>query len=89
VAQEKHVASEQALSTFKSSKIFVGFRGINQLGCAFISLRWFKLAHICLQVTSLYRWNKQGINRKQGISASSLKVACFTHLWIVSIGRVL
>jgi len=38
VAQDKHVASEQALSTFKSSKYFVGFRGISQLGSAFISL---------------------------------------------------
>jgi len=33
-------------------------RGISRLGSAFIFLRWFKLAHICIQVTSLRMWNK-------------------------------
>jgi len=40
------------------------FRGISQLGSAFIFFRWFKLAHICIQVTSLHKWKKQGINHK-------------------------
>jgi len=41
-----------------------GFRGISRLGSAFIFLQWFKLAHICIQVTSLHKWKKQGINHK-------------------------
>ena len=48
----------------KSSTFSTGFRGISQLGSAFIFLRWFKLAHICIQVTSLHKWKKQGINHK-------------------------
>jgi len=32
------------------------------LGSAFFFLRCFKLAHIGIQVTSLHRCNKQGIN---------------------------
>ena len=40
----------------------MGFRGISGLGSAFFFLRCFKLAHICIQVTSLHRCNKQGIN---------------------------
>ena len=50
--------------TIKSSTFSIGFRGISQLGSAFIFLRWFKLAHICIQVTSLHKWKKQGINHK-------------------------
>jgi len=50
--------------TNKSSTFSVGFRGISRLGSAFVFLRWFKLAHICIQVTSLNKWNKQGINHK-------------------------
>jgi len=48
----------------KSSRFSIGFREIIQLGSANICLRWFKLAHICIQVTSLHRWKKQQINRK-------------------------
>jgi len=40
------------------------FRAIIRLGSAFIFLRWFKPAHVFIQVTSLHMWNKQGINRK-------------------------
>jgi len=40
------------------------FRGISRLGSAFFFLRCFKLAHICIQLTSLYRCNKQGINHR-------------------------
>jgi len=49
--------------TNKSPRFSVGFPGISQLGSAFIYLRWFKPAHICIQVTLLHRWKKQGINR--------------------------
>jgi len=48
----------------KSSRFSIGFREISRLGSACICLRWFKLAHICIQATSLHRWKKQGINRK-------------------------
>jgi len=48
----------------KSSSFSVGSRRISRLGSAFIFLRWFKLVHICIQVTSLHRWKKQGIHRK-------------------------
>ena len=40
------------------------FLGMNRQDSAFIFLRWFKLIHICIQVTSLHRWKKQGINHK-------------------------
>ena len=50
--------------TIKSSRFSVGFRGINRLDAAFIFLRWIKRARIYIQVTSLHRWKKQGINHK-------------------------
>jgi len=51
--------------TIKSSGRFsTGFREISRLGSDFIFLRWIKRAHIRIQVTSLYRWKKQGINHK-------------------------
>jgi len=50
--------------TNKSSTFFLGFRGISRLGSAFMFLQLFKLAHICIQVASLHRWHKQGINRE-------------------------
>ena len=54
---KKHANREQ----FKSSRRFsIGFRVISRLGCAFFFLWCFKIAHICIQVTSLYRCNKQG-----------------------------
>jgi len=48
----------------KSSTFSVGWRGISRLGSAFMFLRWFKLAHICIQVTSLHKWKMQGISHK-------------------------
>jgi len=50
--------------TIKSSTFSIGFRRISRLGSAFIFLWWFKLAHICIQVTSLHEWKKQGIDHK-------------------------
>ena len=47
-----------------SGRFSIGFRGISRLGSAIIVLRWLKLAHICIQVTSLHRWNNEGINHK-------------------------
>jgi len=58
------ICYDQHNQTIKSSTFSIGFRGINQLGSAFIFLRWFELAHICIQVTSLHKWRKQGINHK-------------------------
>jgi len=43
------------------------FRGISRLGSAFIFLHWFNLVHICIQVTTLHMWNKQGIYCKDFI----------------------
>ena len=37
--------------TNKSSSFAARFRGISRLGSAFTTLRWFKLVHICFQVT--------------------------------------
>jgi len=73
-------------STNKSSKFSVGFRGIIRPGSAFIFLRWFKLAHICIKVTSFHRWNKQGINGKFLIGnrfpITKLRlISCLFHLW--------
>jgi len=34
------------------------------MSSAFIFLRWFKFAHICIQATSLHKWKKQGFNHK-------------------------
>jgi len=39
----------------------VSFRGISRMGSAFIFLRWFKLEHICIQVTSFYAG--EGLNQ--------------------------
>jgi len=50
--------------TIKSSTFCIGFRGISQLGSDFIFLRWFKLPCICIQVTSLHKWKKQGTNHR-------------------------
>jgi len=36
-------------TAIKSSRFSIGFRGISRLSSAFIFLRWFKLAHICIQ----------------------------------------
>ena len=63
--------------TMKSSTLSTGFRGISQLGSAFVFLRWFKLAHICSQVTSLHKWRKHGINHK-------FLFPCFFHLWFLA-----
>jgi len=49
--------------TIKSSRLSVGLRRISGLGFVFCYLQWYKLAHICIEVNSLHRWNKQEINR--------------------------
>ena len=50
---------------YKDQPFSIGFRGISWLGSAFIFLlRWFKFAHICIQVTSLHKWKTQRINKK-------------------------
>ena len=43
--------STQRYQSIKSSRFSIGFRGISRLDSAFIIFPWFKLAHICIQVT--------------------------------------
>ena len=42
-------------SLITSSRFAASFQGIKRLGSAFFNLRRFKLVHICIQVTSLYK----------------------------------
>ena len=58
------ICYDQHNQTIKSSTFSIGFRGISQLGSVFVFMRWFKLAHIFIQVTSLHKWRKQWINHK-------------------------
>jgi len=70
---ERYLSQYELIETYEAIAVcyyychkrsrFSVFRRIGRLGSAFIFLRWFKLADICIQVTSLHRWNKQGINR--------------------------
>jgi len=62
-AEQKKIENDSKL-TIKSSTFSIRFRGLSQLGSAFIFLRLFTLAHMCIQVTSLHKWKKQGINHK-------------------------
>ena len=48
----------------KSSGFPVSFQGISRLRSAFIFLRWFKVAYICIQVTAPHMWDKQSIYGK-------------------------
>jgi len=54
----------QRTSTLKSTSFSVCFRGINRLPSAFVFLRWFKLAHISIQVCTFYDGCKQGIHQQ-------------------------
>jgi len=56
-SRAEHLASCDSLGISKTSRFSVGFRGISRLDSTFIFLRWFKFAHICIQVTSLHRWS--------------------------------
>jgi len=55
---------QQPPATITNSSFHIGFCGISRLGPAFIFLRLFKLAQICIHVTLLHRWNKQRTYRK-------------------------
>jgi len=74
-----------------SGSFFIGFRGISRLGSAFIFLRWFKLGHICIQVTSLHRWNKQGIKTNFNRKSISRKTTHHQslHLEVMPTGETL
>jgi len=52
------------MATLKSTSVSVGFRGISQLPSAFVFLRWFKLAHISIQVCTFHDGCKQGIDQQ-------------------------
>jgi len=51
----------------KSTSVSVCFRRISRLPSAFVFLRWFKLAHISIQVCTFHDGFKQGIDFKQVI----------------------
>ena len=50
------------LRQIKNCRFAASSRLISRLGSAFFSLRWFKLAHICIQVTSLHKGNETPID---------------------------
>jgi len=50
--------------TPKSTSVSVCFRGISRLPSAFTFLRWFKLAHISIQVCTFHDGCKQGIDQQ-------------------------
>jgi len=50
--------------TYKTSGLDASFRGKSRLGSGSITLRWFKLAHICLQVTSPHKGDKDESTNK-------------------------
>jgi len=51
-------------TTLKSTSVSVCFRGISRVPSAFVFLRWFKLAHISIQVCTLHDGCKQGIDQQ-------------------------
>jgi len=57
-------AFETLIGTLKSTSVSVCFRGISRLPSAFVYLRWFKLAHISIQVCTFHDGCKQGIDRQ-------------------------
>ena len=63
ICSKQHATLIHLTQPNKSSTFSIGFRGISRLGFAFI-LRWFKLVHMCIQVTSFHKWKKQVINHK-------------------------
>ena len=50
--------------TLKSTSVSVCFRGISRLPSAFVFLRWFKLAHISIQVCTFHDGCKQRIDQQ-------------------------
>jgi len=52
------------LVALKSTSISVCFQGISRLPSAFVFLRWFKLAHIYIQVCTFHDGCKQGIDQQ-------------------------
>jgi len=51
-------------TSLKSTSVSVCFRGISRLPSAFVFLRWFKLAHISIQVCTFHDGCKQGIDQQ-------------------------
>jgi len=52
-----------SFSTLQSTSVSVCFRGISRLPSAFVFLRWFKLAHISIQVCTFHDGCKQWFKR--------------------------
>jgi len=73
-----NIKSRIRLSTFmhvwfrviQSSWFVVKLRGISGQGSAFFFLLWFKLAHICIEVTSLHKQARNVIRWRPGQEAS-------------------
>jgi len=58
--------AKSLMVTLKKTRFSVCFRGISRLRSAFIFLQWFKLAHIYIQVSSLFSMmgvRKESINK--------------------------
>ena len=55
---------DNVTNILKSTSVYVCFRGISRLSSAFFFLRWFKLAHISLQVCTFHDGCKQGIDQQ-------------------------
>ena len=53
-----------SLCMLKSTSVSVCCRGISRLPSAFVFLRWFKLAHISIQVCTFHDGCKQGIDQQ-------------------------
>jgi len=49
---KRRCAFQDFLMKTVRSRFAVSFWGISRLGSAFITLRWFKLTHICIQVST-------------------------------------
>ena len=58
------MSSVRCVFLLKSTSVFVCFRGISRLPSAFIFLRWFKLAHISIQVCTFHDGCEQGIDQQ-------------------------
>ena len=51
--------------SLKSTNVSVCFRGISRVPSAFVFLRWFKLAHISIQVCTFHDGCKHGIDQQK------------------------
>ena len=55
---------DRVVNPLKSTSVSACFRGLSRLPAAFVLLRWFKLAHIFIQVCTFHDVCKQGIHQQ-------------------------